>query len=133
MDFSEVIWIAVIFVATYLVTDTQKKYQQQSGKREKGIALERHVHRLRLHGVDIDRCYDIAAELIRRGVPSDKIPHVEGKDADSYREFQAKLELMLEEVSYVHRDTQVPGEDKTLAKSTWQLWARPLEEENGNV
>lgn len=131
MNGSEVVFLAVLFLATYYLTDPTVKNKQPQKRRERGIALEHHLHRLRVLGANVDTIYDIAGELVRRGVPVDKIP-VLGPQTN-LPELQAKLQLMLEETPYVHRDTQEPGEDHILAKSSWQLWPRKLEQQNGDV
>lgn len=130
---SEVIFIAAVFFITYWLADSKKKDQQQTLPREKSVALERILGDLRVHGVDINRCYELAGELIRRGVPPSSIPTMTAENPQSLYELQAKLELMITEVPYVPRMVGEPGEDSTLAKSTWQLWPRPLEEQNGDA
>jgi hypothetical protein len=130
---SEVAFIAAVFFITYWLADTRKKNQQQTMPREKSVALERILCDLRVHGVDINRCYELAGELIRRGVPASSIPTMNAGDTKSLYDLQAKLELMITEVPYAPRMVGEPGEDSTLAKSTWQLWPRPLEEQNGDA
>lgn len=130
---SEVLFIAVIFFATYWLTDPKKKGQQQADRRERGLAMEMQLHQLRVSGVNMDKIFEMAAELIRRGVPMEKIPTMNGSDMNSLYELQARLQLMIEETPYVHRELQEPGEDRTLAKSSFQLWPRGLEQDNGDI
>lgn len=131
MEYSEVAIILVLFGITYYMTDPLPKTKQQKGSREKGVELEYRLHQIRNSGANVDRIYEISAELIRRGVPLDRIPRM-GADTPSLAELQAKLELMIQEVPYVFRDLGVPTEDKSLAKSATQLWPRTLEQQNGD-
>lgn len=132
MEVSEVIFILLVFWVTYQVTNPKKRSEQQLPDKKRSKVMETNLHRIRTQGIDVDRMYDIAGELIRRGVPVNSIPTLGSNGIDTREELQAYLEMMLQETPYVTRDNSTPGEDKALAKSTWQIWARPLEQQNGD-
>jgi hypothetical protein len=132
MQTPEVIFIVVVFGIIFWLTDPSKKGQQPAPDKQRGIAYEQKLHQLRLDGIDEDKMYEMAGELIRRGVSLDKVPKIEGTDRAALYDLQTRLELMLNETPYVPRDISEPTEDRTLAKSSWQVWPRPLEQQNGD-
>ena len=134
MEGADILFFGVVFFIVYYLTDPTKKNHQKEKPQARSELLDHWLHQIRVRGIDADRMADIAGELARRGVPVGDIPMMPANlTTANLCELQAKLELMLQETPYAPRDKGTPGEDKTLAKSSFQVWQRSLEEDNGDV
>lgn len=134
MEGADILFFGVVFFIVYYLTDPMKKNHQRQGPAARSELLDQKLHQIRMRGIDADRMADIAGELARRGTPIGDIPRMpEHLTTANLCEMQAKLELMLQETPYRPRDKGTPGEDKTLSKSSFQVWPRSLEEDNGDV
>jgi hypothetical protein len=134
MEGTDLLFFGVVFAVVYYLTDPTKKNFQKKETGSKSILLEQQLHAIRTRGIDSQRMADIAGELARRGVPVGDIPRMPlNLTTSNLCELQAKLELLLQETPYLPRDKGEPGEDHTLSKSSFQVWPRSLEEDNGDV
>jgi hypothetical protein len=128
MLWAEIVLFGFIFYCVYHFTDPNASMVKSAAPpRWKGPVLQQKLHKYRVQGVNRLICEDMMNELKRRGVPIYEIPQFD--QGLPPEEVAAQLELMIEEVPYVPRDLQEPGEDKSIGRSTGELWPRPPEPE----
>ena len=125
MDALDVIIITAVF---YFINRVGKSKDEQvvRSQIQKNTKLNQYLHQWRSAGVNREICESMADELQRRGAQD--FPYFgQGIPPD---EVAARLQLQLEATPYVYTNNMEPGEDKTLAKSTYQLWPRGVEQDD---
>ena len=131
---AETILYALLFMGVYKLTDTKQtnnmSTEDMDRDRNRGQQLKQKLHKYREQGVNMANLQEMYLELVRRGINPADIPKIDA--FTSLQEFAANIELQLQETPFKPRDLNEPGEDRTLAKSTFQTWARPLEPQNGD-
>lgn len=134
IEIADVVLYVLIFFGVYYISetpDTTMSHEDQQNVKKKSQQLKQKLHKYRTEGVNMDNMEDIYMELVRRGWNPDDIPIID--KCPSLEEWASRLDLMLQETPYRPRDLNEPGEDRTMAKSTLAVWARPREPDNGDV
>jgi hypothetical protein len=124
---AEIALLGVLFYGVYWLGTYDKSSVPTQQVPETGVRLSQKLHKFRSMGVDRQMFEDIIAELTRRGATG--MPFFDGSKPDP--EVAAELEMMLEQTPYVPRELNEPGEDRLVSKSTYALWLRGKEEDDG--
>lgn len=123
----EIALLGLVFYSVFLLGSRKKGDYAVHEVPVTGVRLSQKLHQYRTMGVDRSQFEDVIGELTRRGVQG--IPFFDGSRPD--QEVASELDMLLEQAPYVPRELNEPGEDRLISKSTFSMWLRPKEEDDG--
>lgn len=120
--------LGLVFYVVYEMSATKKELKTKE-KNSRSTKFEQYVHRYREQGVDRDTVRYQAMEVARRGIDPALIPYF-GNEGMSPEEVAARVKIMHDEVPYKPFNLLEPTQDSSLAKSTTEIWTRPIEDDD---